>query len=183
MKPRLVLSLFVLAACAAGQASPHVQRAVIAPVERSFDARISRFNIDDPIVVLGASRGVYLEGFGLLLGTEVDLLPGANITPFRPAFTKEEKIKIRAKKLERLAKMKELMRDMLVDAAGMLDTVPADEQIAVAVSFLNRSWEDTTGLPAQIVIQAPRKSLVEYKTSASKTRLESLNAILKVREY
>lgn len=133
--------------------------------------------------VLGAARGVYLEGFGLLVSTEVDLMPGATLTPFRLSFTKEEKARIRARKLERLGKLRELMRTMLVDAAAMVDTVPENEQVAVAVTLFHKSWEDTTGLPGQIVMQAPRKALVAFKTSNSPTRQQELEAVLKVREY
>jgi hypothetical protein len=183
MKMRLFVPAMVLAAGLCGFAMVRFQRAAVLPVERSFDERIARFSVDDPMYVLGAARGVYLEGFGLVLSTEVDLLPGANITPFRPAFTKEEKARIRARKLERLGKLRELMRAMLVDAAGMVDTVPENDQVAVAVTLFHKSWEDTSGLPGQIVMQAPRKALIAYKTSNSPKRQQELEAVLKVREY
>lgn len=183
MKGRVVVAVFLLAAGLFGFAAARFQRAAVLPVERSFDERIANVSVDDPMYVLGAARGVYLEGFGLLVSTEVDLMPGAALTPFRPTFTKEEKARIRARKLERLPKLRELMRSMLVDAAAMVDTVPENEQVAVAVTLFHKSWEDTTGLPGQIVMQAPRKALVAFKSSNSPTRRQELEAVVKVREY
>ena len=183
MRRRILIAAAALAISAAGQATPRVTRTAVAPVERSFDERISRYSVDDPIYVLGASRGVYLEGFGLVLSTEVDLLPATNLTPFRPEYTKEEKARIRLKKLDRVGKLKELMGSMLVDAAAMLDTVPDNEQIAVSVTLLHKRWEDTAGLPGQIVMQGQRSSLVKYKSANGQTKLDTLAAIMKVQEY
>jgi len=183
MRVRVTILVLLLTAAVFGYAAARFQRAAVLPVETSFDNRIARFSVEDPMYVLGAARGVYLEGFGLVLSSEVDLLPGANVTPFRPSFTKEEKSKIRARKLERIAKLKDLMREMLVDAAAMTDSLPDGEQVAIAVTLFHKSWEDTTGLPSQIVMQAPRKALLEYKTSKDPSKAAALNAVLKVREY
>ncbi len=183
MKGWVLAGGFLLAAGLFGFGMSRFQRAAVLPVERSFDERIANYSLEEPMYVLGAARGVYLEGFGLLVSTEVDLMPGAALTPFRPAFSKEEKARIRARKLERLPRLRELMRSMLVDAAGMVDTVPENEQVAVAVTLFHKSWEDTTGLPGQIVMQAPRKALIAFKTSNSPSRVKELEAVLKVREY
>jgi hypothetical protein len=183
MKTRLLAASFILAVCAAGQATPRVQRVTMIPVEKSLDNRIVRFSAEDPMYVLGGAHGVYLDGFGFVVSTEVDLIPAANITPFNTTFTKEQKDRFRIKKLDRIEKLKALMFEVLVDAAAMLDTVPANEQIAVAVTIFNKPWEVSSGMPGQIVMQTTKKALVQYKTSAAKTKLETLNAVLKVQEY
>jgi hypothetical protein len=183
MRTKYLLAVAVIAASLTAQAAQPVSRSSISSIENTFDARIQRFSVDEPLYLLGATRGVYLEGFGILFSADVDLMPSAAITPFHQSFTKEEKAKIRLKKLERVVKVKELARELLIDAAAKLETIPADEQIAVAITVLHKNWEDTTGLPAQIVIVAPRKALLEYKNSSSKTKAEILTAALKVREY
>jgi hypothetical protein len=73
------------------------------------------------------------------------------------------------------------MREMLVDAAGSLDTVPPREQVVLAVSLFSHAWEDTSGLPSQIVMQAERKALLAFKTG--KGDLEGLGAVVRVGEY
>ena len=54
------------------------------------------------------------------------------------------------------------MKEMLVASAQSLDTVPLDEKIVVGVTLFHYSWEDVSGVPAQIVMQAQRRLLVDY---------------------
>jgi hypothetical protein len=65
------------------------------------------------------------------------------------------------KKLQRLAAVRTAMRAMLVDSARSLDSLPADEQVAVGLSLFYWKWENREGLPAQIVMHAPRKALLQ----------------------
>ena len=62
------------------------------------------------------------------------------------------------------------MRDMLVASAKALDKLPPHEQIVLGIALLNRPFEDTTGLPGQIVMQADRRSLVAGQLAAIKVR-------------
>jgi len=72
------------------------------------------------------------------------------------------------------------MREMLLASAASLDTVPANEQIALGVTLFYYGWEDTTGLPAQIVMQAPRQKLLDAQRGGNKAELES---IVQVQEF
>ena len=56
---------------------------------------------DDPYLLIGDTRGVYLEGYGAVFTTEVNLANGPSLSPFRPSITKDDIARIRAKKLER----------------------------------------------------------------------------------
>ena len=67
--------------------------------------------------------------------------------------------------------LKQAMRDVLLASAKTLQPMPASEQVVLAITLLNRSFEQTQGLPSQIVMQAPKQALV---TGAS---------AIKVREY
>jgi len=42
-----------------------------------------------------------------------------------------------------------------------LTEIPADEQVAVGLSLFYWKWENRDGLPAQIVMHAPRKALLQ----------------------
>jgi len=50
---------------------------------------------------------------------------------------------------------------MLVFDRCVMNAVPSEENIVVGVSLLNMSWEDTKGLPSQILMTAPRKALLD----------------------
>ena len=66
-------------------------------------------------------------------------------------------------------------------SAASLDPVPPDEQITIGISLYNWYWEDTTGLPAQIVMHAPKRLLVQVKSGmADKSKLA---AALSVQEF
>mgnify|MGYP001064103671 CR=1 FL=1 len=173
--------LLAAAAVAAGPEKPRVSREALAAVEKSFDARINRAILQNPLMLLGTSRGVYLPGYGVVFTAELNLVTVPVFTPFRPKFTKEEIVMVRSTKLERLAMLKGLMREMLVGAAASLDTVPPEEQIAVGVSlFYARSWEDTTGLPSQVVMEAQKQKLLDYQ--AGRINQQALEAAMRVQE-
>jgi len=61
---------------------------------------------------------------------------------------------------------------MLVAGAASLENLPPGEQIVLAVSLFHYSWEDYSGLPSQIVMQAERQKLLSNATreAAFRTR-------------
>jgi hypothetical protein len=159
---------------------PRVGRGALAAVEQSFDQRLAKLNPDDPFALIGPTRGVYLDNYGVVFTAEVNLATGPSITPFRPTIGKEDVARVRGKKLEALPRLRATMKEMLVDSAAMLDTVPQEEQVVLGVSLFHRAWEDTAGLPAQIVMQARRKALVDYKLRRDRA---TLDATVQVREF
>ncbi len=140
-----------------------VTRASLAALEASFDQRIGKLDVTNPFDVLGPTRGVYLPGFGVVFSTEVNLVITPTITPFRMKISEEEVARVHQRKLERLPVLRQVMREMLVNSAASLDDVPSDEQVAVAVTLFFFRWEDRSGMPAQLVLQAKRKTLVDYR--------------------
>jgi len=139
---------------------PKVSRTMIEAMERSMDRKLSGLWPADPVEVLGLTQGAYIDGYGAVFMGEVNMAPAAGITPFHPAVTPEEIKRTRDKKLQRMAQLKTAMREMLVDSARSLDAVPADEQVALGISLFYWKWENSEGLPAQIVMHAPRKALL-----------------------
>lgn len=129
-----------------------------ADLEKRLDAKVPTADSKDPIDLLGLTRGLYLPGYGVVFTTEVSLIVTPTISPFRQQITKEDAAKVHQRKLEHLATLKKAMREMWLDAASSLTSIPENEQVVLAVRLLYQSWEDTKGLPAQIMIKAPRRA-------------------------
>jgi hypothetical protein len=102
------------------------------------------------------------------------------LSPFRPRVTKEEATKIRAEKMKRIPEMKGLMREMLLASAASLDSVPAGENIVFGVSFIYANWEDATGLPRSITMQARRSALLDV--AMNRQPKSALDTLVQMRE-
>jgi len=159
----LALALPVLS----GQAT--LDRGTLLTAERACNKRLETM-FDDPYLVLGLTRGVYLDGYGVVLTAEMALVNSPPISPFRPQVTDAEKAALRKKKLDRLPVLRQAMREMLVSFARSLERLPANEQVVLGITLLNRGFEDTTGLPAQIVMQGDRRSLMAGQMAGIKVR-------------
>jgi hypothetical protein len=157
------IALFSLCALPAGSLadSPKVNRGMIEAMQHSLDNKLSGLWPQDPAEVLGLSQGTYIQGYGAVFLGEVNLAPAAGISPFHPAVSADEVRRTREKKLQRMAALRTALRAMLVDSARSLDSLPADEQVAVGLSLFYWKWENREGLPAQIVMHAPRKALLQ----------------------
>jgi hypothetical protein len=57
------------------------------------------------------------------------------------------------------AAMKEMMRDM----AAAFTQVPAGQQMVLVVRLYYGPWEDTAGMPAQVIMRASRASAAAGK--------------------
>jgi hypothetical protein len=157
----------------AGQEAPpshtRITRAALASVERSFDGRLERPTTDS-FYLLGTTRGVYLEGYGVVFSTELNLILSPNVSPFHQSFTAIEKARIHGQKVQRLPLLRQQMREMLVASAASLENLPPSEQVVFAVSLFHYSWEDYSGLPSQIVMQAERQKLLSNATRETAIR-------------
>ena len=106
---------------------------------------------------------MYLDGYGAVFTVELNLVPVPAITPFRQQITDDDIKRVHQRKADRLPLLMKTMRGMLVSTAGAMNAVPSEENIVIGVSMLNMSWEDTKGLPSQILMKAPRKALLDKK--------------------
>jgi hypothetical protein len=177
----LVAALLAAVLPALAQEKQAVNREALATVERGFDGRVARLGQEEPFDLLGNTRGVYLEGYGAVFSADVSPIVTPGISPFRPTITKEMVDRIHKKKLERIPLLKQAMREMLVSAAAALTAVPSNEQIAVAVTLLYYSWEDKSGMPTQILMQAPKSRLLELR--AGQGAEAPLDAAISLREF
>ncbi len=176
----LALLLFS-AVVAFGGDKPKVDRAAIVIVEKRIDQGFEKLFPDNPYLLLGMTRGVYLDGYGAVFSAEVNLVLTAGLSPFRPRVTKEEVAQVKQQKLQRLPELRACMKDALISAALSMDMVPPEEQIVLAVSLFRHSWEDVNGVPQQILMQVARKTIVELKTAGADRKM--IEESIQVREY
>lgn len=160
---------------------PLVSRPAIISAEKNFEARVGKLWPDDPVAFWVYPQGMYVNGYGAVFSAQVNLAQGTGISPFHPNITKDEVERIHHKKIERMVQFRQAMEGILLSSAASLDTVPADEQIALGVSFFYWNWEDTTGLPQQVVMRAPKRALVMAKSGL--TDHAKLAAAMSVQEF
>ena len=160
--------------------APRVTRAALRSLEQSFDKRVLTLNAESPFELLGTTRGVYLEGYGAVLTAEVNLMVTMNLTPFQSTIPKPYIVKVHAQKRQRLPVLKRSMQEALIATAASLDTVPSNEQVAVGVSLFYYKWEDTSGLPSQIVMRAERQKLLDVQLGH--VDRSALDSIVQVKE-
>lgn len=111
-----------------------------------------------PCNVLSPTRGVFVAGMGAVLTAEVELAttPGG-IGIFQTA-TPELKAKVRKDKLANVPLLEKTLSDMVLTlvASPALKLAETD-QIVVAARLVYRPWEDSAGMPGQIVAHLDRR--------------------------
>ncbi len=179
MRKLLIILAVALASPLVGQ-KPAPVRDDLAAIEKSIDDKLKHFDVAQPLDLLGLTRGVYLKGYGAVFTAEMGLLQAPMISPFRPKVSKDEALQIRATKQKRVPEIRKLMREMLLASAASLDSLPPGEQIVLGVSFIYSSWEDVSGLPKSILMQAQRSQLLEI-TMARQPK-SALDTMIQMRE-
>jgi hypothetical protein len=136
-----------------------VPRQALVEVERRLNNKLASLGgAEDPIDLLGSTRGIYLDGYGAVFTAEASLVIAPGLSPFHTVVTEPEKEKVRQRTLDRLPLLKQLMRDMWRDSASALTAMPENQQVVIAVRLLYHQWEDTRGLPSQIVMKGDRRA-------------------------
>ena len=169
---RFILTLF-MSACAFGADTTSVSRTMLTAVEKHLDDKITRLWEDNVVTLTGQTRGIYLDNYGVVFSAEINLVMGPPFTLVRPIPNKDEIVKHRLKKLDRLPELKKAMRKSLLDVAATLDTVPAEEQIVFVAFLAKYPWEETNGLPVQVMLRGQKKKLLELMRGPSTPELEA----------
>ena len=171
--------LLGVAASAIASDAPRVPRTTLAAAEKSLDNRFAGLWSDNPFIMLGPTRGVYLEGYGAVFTAEVNLVAGPQISIIMQSATKQSIAEHRQKKIARIPELKKAMAKALADTAASpeMAAVPPDEQI-VLVAFLSHfPWEDLTGVPSQIMMQSSKKKLMEAQSKGGPALEASIQAV------
>ena len=156
-----IAALLMATAMSGGQpARPRLARAALTPLERGFDALLTKPGQPYPFDMLGNTRAVYLNGYGVVFTAELNLIIAPRITPFRQFIAKEDVEKVRSQKLANLEVLRKAMREHLASVADSLAVLPPNEQIVVSVTLFYYSWEQKDGLPSQILMQASKSALI-----------------------
>lgn len=145
-------------------------------VEKNLDDRVVRLWSDNPMALVGSTRGVYLPGYGIVFSAEINIAT-APISLMNPIPSEGEKVAHRKKKLERLPQLKDAMKKALMDTAASLDPVPATDQVVIALLLPRYTWEDATGMPLQVTAQCTRQQLLSARANPA-----SLDQIVKITE-
>jgi hypothetical protein len=142
---------------------PQASLASLTVIEQGFDGNLRSYNLNDPIDILGATRGIYLAGCGAIFTTEISLVVTPSLSPFRQTITEQEKNQVHQRKLARLPVLRTLMTSMVKSAAVQLNLMPDTDQVVLAVKLLYLPWENTEGLPGQILMRASRSDALAGK--------------------
>jgi hypothetical protein len=157
--PRLVVLIFSAVIAISAADAPRVTRALLTTAENSLDERLSQL-FADPLALVGPTRGVYLNGYGVVLTGEYNVARATVISFGAQPMNAQQKADLRKKKVGRLPELKVALRSALVAAASTFDTVPPTEQIVITLLLPRYSWEETSGFPSQIVAQGAKQQLI-----------------------
>ena len=142
---------------------PAVKQYKIAPqtfrdLEKRFDLRLETLvsNANEPVDVLGPTRGLYVDDCCVVFTAMVNLVRAQELNPFLREIPKDLADRVHARRVERLPLLRKAMDEMLQAMAMTFVQIPNDQRVVLAVRLYYASWEDTTGMPAQIMIQATR---------------------------
>ena len=177
MKSALVAAVVCGAAAVALVAdAPRISRAAMSQLEGQIDKLFgSGHNI-----IEGNTRGVYLDGYGAVFTTMLSV-PTKEPSPFND-FSKKDISEVRDTKLKQLPALREKIRESLLTMAASpaLDSVRPGEQVVCGVMLFYYTWEDTHGLPREILMQAEKQQLLSVQRGqVPRTQLE---AMLKVQD-
>ncbi|MEI9976658.1 MAG: hypothetical protein WDO73_34140 [Ignavibacteriota bacterium] len=109
--------------------------------------------------VLSPARGVYVSGLGAMFSAEVELTatPGG-VGIFGPPPGPEQKARFRKDKLTNVPLLEKALSDLATSIAASPGLkLGENEHVVVAARLNYRVWEDTTGLPGQIVAHVDRR--------------------------
>ncbi len=185
---RFAVCLMLTAAVAAGAARSGSQTAAplsgppaseIEAVAKACDGSIRGYSIDAPLDHLLPTHGIYVEGYGAVFVTDVDLVSLPPLFGFGGHVTKADLARIHDGKLKRLPDVRKLMVQMLQGAAGMLAHLQPDEAILLQFNFYSLDMEDRTGLPKSMSVQGKKRDLLD--AAARKQALDAASGLVKVR--
>jgi hypothetical protein len=151
------LLLIALSALSLAAAASLVPTSNFKEVETETNARFA----GEPWDLLGDARGSYIPGCGAIFTFELSLVSVPPLNPFKLTVTPQEVRGIHDRKIKQLAVLKTEMQDLVVKAASSLASMPPGEQIIFEARLLNRSFEDSRGLPNRLIMTANRQKLLD----------------------
>jgi hypothetical protein len=136
-----------------------VKRELVNGLEKGFAGGLTASQMR----ILGYPSGIYIDGYGVVFTSEVNLSFSPMVDPFQQTIAPEVKAKVHAAELLQLPILRNEMRQLLLRSSVTLDTLSPSEQIVVGVKISQQSWQDKSGFPQQIVMQGQKSKLMEAK--------------------
>jgi hypothetical protein len=141
-----------------------IARQTFTELEKSFDSQLAATGGAHPVDILGLTRGLYLDDYGVVFTAEVSLVQTPAPNPFRKEISPELRAEVRRQKLENLPLLRSAMREMVkttamtFGGAGVrMNILKPNAQVVLAVRLLYLPYENTIGLPGLIVMKADLK--------------------------
>jgi hypothetical protein len=177
---RLLLAMLLSAAAPLvfGSDAPHVSRPQVANAENLINGELAAMYPDERYFILSPARGMFIDNFGLVFMAEINLVSVPAITPFHQEVTKQEIAQVRDRKLSRLPRLRSELLKILGNTTRMFQTPPEAGSVVLGITLVRFPWENTTGIPSQIVMQAQWSQLVEAQKNNT-----PLDSIVHVSEY
>ena len=155
-----------------------VPRAKVANVEKIINTQLAAMYPEEPYFLIGLTRGVYLEGFGVIFSADINLATGPSLSPFKQTISQEEIARHREKKEVRLPRLRNQMVSIVSSMSSYLETLPPTEEFVMIVTLLKYPWEAPAGQPVQIVMRAQKGKLQQAEHDKIRP-----DAIIKLQEF
>jgi hypothetical protein len=179
MSVKRVALAFLVAGSIALADAPRVNWQALSRLEGQIDGLFTKG--PNPCDIIGNTRGMYLDNYGAVFTTLIAVVPTPTPNPFRD-FTAKDIMDVHQRKIRQLPILREKMREtmLVMVASPALEGVRPEEQIVCGVSLFYYKWENVTGLPAQIIMQAEKRKLLDVQ--AGRLPMSQLDSIIKVQE-
>ncbi len=130
----------------------------ISQIETEFESKLKSLDMNDPVQLLGAASGVYVNGCGMVFTTPLSLATTPDRSPFEPVISKAKAQIVHDQKVKHLPLVTKTLKDAVAAAANKLKALSPGDRIVFAARVYYLDWEDRSGLPSQIVASADRAS-------------------------
>ena len=161
MKPLVALLMASVALLAGGPEKSKPLRSELSTLEKAVNARLQAMFPNEPWLVLGFTRGMYVGGVGVIFSAEVNLVTGPTLMSVQQP-SKEQIAALHDKRLSRLPKLRDTMSQVLKDIAAV-PAVGPEERVVFSVTVLRYPYETYTDVPSQIVVHAAKGKLATPK--------------------
>lgn len=163
-KSAVARSAALTSPCPPASRAARIPLDTIRGLERTFNDRLSGLaGVNEPTELMGDTRGVQLEDYGVVFTTEISLVITPGLMPGRPKIPPELAARVKVQRVARLPLLKAAMMGMMGEMATAFAQIPASQQLALVVRLYYGAWEDTTGMPAQVVMRASRAAVAAGK--------------------
>jgi hypothetical protein len=140
---------------------PRLSASLLGELEKTFDSRVAslagpKADPNEFVELMGDTRGLQLLDYGLVFTADVSLVKTPSINPFQKEIPQPVQERVHQRRVERLPLLKSAMKEMLRGMATAGAQLPATQQMVLSVRLYYGTWEDTKGMPAEVVMRATR---------------------------